>query len=234
MSPGRSASLGKSVMRTSRSKAAQWPFGLPTLTARASRGCITAARRHIGMGIRRRTHCERPRAAGQAREQVFWALELDRWATDRVRLVPTACAAGQCRRMGWLVYELCSARTKHGTAVAGADRWLPTSPGSGPEMSAPTCGVTRTAYSSSRSRPAAVAHTVWEFDVRTSTTRQLSDPAAMPSKVANNDWAVSPDGRQSPCGEPGPQHSGCSLCPVTRPVPIWDPSDPSYLARRHR
>lgn len=44
-------------------------------------------------------------------------------------------------------------------------------------------------------RPAAVSHELWEFDVETSESRRVTEPAIAPFKVANGDWQVSPDGR---------------------------------------
>jgi Tol biopolymer transport system component len=44
-------------------------------------------------------------------------------------------------------------------------------------------------------RPEAVSHQFWELDVNTGVTRRLTDPAVTPFKIANGDWAVSPDGQ---------------------------------------
>jgi Tol biopolymer transport system component len=44
-------------------------------------------------------------------------------------------------------------------------------------------------------RPEAVSHELWELDVNTGETRHLTDPDVTPFKIANGDWAVSPDGR---------------------------------------
>lgn len=43
--------------------------------------------------------------------------------------------------------------------------------------------------------PGAASHTLWEYDVTTGVSRRLTDPERTPFKIANNDWAVSPDGR---------------------------------------
>ncbi len=39
------------------------------------------------------------------------------------------------------------------------------------------------------------SHALWEYDVASGEHRRLTDPAHTPFKIANNDWAVSPDGR---------------------------------------
>jgi hypothetical protein len=39
------------------------------------------------------------------------------------------------------------------------------------------------------------SHTLWEYDVVSGEHRRLTDPAHTSFKIANNDWAVSPDGR---------------------------------------
>ena len=44
-------------------------------------------------------------------------------------------------------------------------------------------------------RPEAVSHEFWEMDINTGETRRLTDPDVIPFKIANGDWAVSPDGR---------------------------------------
>lgn len=44
-------------------------------------------------------------------------------------------------------------------------------------------------------RPQATSHELWEFNVDTGQARRLTDPAVIPFKIANGDWAVSPDGR---------------------------------------
>jgi Tol biopolymer transport system component len=44
-------------------------------------------------------------------------------------------------------------------------------------------------------RPEAVSHELWELDVSTGETRRLTDPDVTPFKIANGDWAVSPDGQ---------------------------------------
>jgi hypothetical protein len=44
-------------------------------------------------------------------------------------------------------------------------------------------------------RPEAASHQFWELDVNTGVTRRLTDPAVTPFKIANGDWAVSPDGQ---------------------------------------
>jgi Tol biopolymer transport system component len=36
---------------------------------------------------------------------------------------------------------------------------------------------------------------MWEFNVETEQNCRLTDPAVTPFKIANGDWAVSPDGR---------------------------------------
>jgi Tol biopolymer transport system component len=44
-------------------------------------------------------------------------------------------------------------------------------------------------------QPEATNHAIWEFNVNTGQTRHLTDPAVTPFKIANGDWAVSPDGQ---------------------------------------
>ena len=44
-------------------------------------------------------------------------------------------------------------------------------------------------------RPEAVSHELWELDINAGEARRLTDPDATPFKIANGDWAVSPDGR---------------------------------------
>lgn len=44
-------------------------------------------------------------------------------------------------------------------------------------------------------RPAAAFHELWEFDAQNGTARALTHPETVPFKIANNDWAVAPDGR---------------------------------------
>ena len=44
-------------------------------------------------------------------------------------------------------------------------------------------------------RPEAPSHEIWEFDADTEQERRLTDPDITPFKIANGDWAVSPDGR---------------------------------------
>jgi Tol biopolymer transport system component len=44
-------------------------------------------------------------------------------------------------------------------------------------------------------QPDAISHEIWEFDADMGQTRPLTDPAVTPFKIANGDWAVSPDGR---------------------------------------
>ena len=44
-------------------------------------------------------------------------------------------------------------------------------------------------------RPEAVSHELWELDVSTGETRRLTDPDVTPFKIANGDWAVSPNGQ---------------------------------------
>lgn len=39
------------------------------------------------------------------------------------------------------------------------------------------------------------SHTLWEYDVLSGASRPLTDPTVTSLKIANNDWAVSPDGR---------------------------------------
>jgi hypothetical protein len=43
--------------------------------------------------------------------------------------------------------------------------------------------------------PDASAHRIVEVDAATGETRQLTDPAVTPIRIANGEWAVSPDGR---------------------------------------
>ena len=45
-------------------------------------------------------------------------------------------------------------------------------------------------------RPGELAHQIIEFDATTGETRPLTDPAALPFKIVDNDWTVSPDGRK--------------------------------------
>ncbi len=45
-------------------------------------------------------------------------------------------------------------------------------------------------------QPEAAFHELWELDAETDETRRLTDPGVAPFKIANGDWAVSPDGRQ--------------------------------------
>ncbi len=42
--------------------------------------------------------------------------------------------------------------------------------------------------------PNAESHELWEYDVRSGESRRVTNPDATPFKVANGDWAVSPDG----------------------------------------
>lgn len=44
-------------------------------------------------------------------------------------------------------------------------------------------------------RPEAEFHVLWQYNVTTGEVTQLTDPAETPIKIANADWAVSPDGR---------------------------------------
>jgi len=44
-------------------------------------------------------------------------------------------------------------------------------------------------------RPAATSREFWQLDMSTLTARQLTDPHTTAVKIANGDWAVSPDGR---------------------------------------
>lgn len=44
-------------------------------------------------------------------------------------------------------------------------------------------------------QPQATSHELWELDLDTGGTRRLIDPEVIPFKIANGDWAVSPDGR---------------------------------------
>jgi len=39
------------------------------------------------------------------------------------------------------------------------------------------------------------SHTLWEYDALNAKSRRLTDPARTSFKIANDDWAVSPDGR---------------------------------------
>lgn len=43
--------------------------------------------------------------------------------------------------------------------------------------------------------PGAESHALWEYDVVSDASRRLTDPVQTPFKIANNDWAVSPNGR---------------------------------------
>jgi Tol biopolymer transport system component len=45
-------------------------------------------------------------------------------------------------------------------------------------------------------RPEATYHELWELDVEAGEARRLTDPEAVPFKIANGDWSLSPDGRQ--------------------------------------
>jgi len=42
--------------------------------------------------------------------------------------------------------------------------------------------------------PGSASHSIWQFDAAAGSTTRLVDPAAVPIRVANNDWSVSPDG----------------------------------------
>jgi Tol biopolymer transport system component len=44
-------------------------------------------------------------------------------------------------------------------------------------------------------QPATASHSVWELDANTGKTRHLTDPDVTRFKIANGDWALSPDGR---------------------------------------
>jgi Tol biopolymer transport system component len=44
-------------------------------------------------------------------------------------------------------------------------------------------------------RSEAVFHELWELDVETGEARRLTNPESTSFKIANGDWAVSPDGR---------------------------------------
>jgi len=43
-------------------------------------------------------------------------------------------------------------------------------------------------------RPTAAFHELWEFDAQSGTARALTKAETIPIKIANNDWAVAPDG----------------------------------------
>lgn len=42
--------------------------------------------------------------------------------------------------------------------------------------------------------PGAASHVIFEYDASTGSSRQLTDPAVLPFKIANGDWDLSPDG----------------------------------------
>jgi hypothetical protein len=136
------------------------------------------------------------RETPQAREQVFWALALtDAKQTELARSDRLRGGAVSPDGM-WLAYSIALSedRTQNGL-------WLVRTDGSqhrqlGLEMFGAYQWRDANRLLVIPFQPAPVAHTLWEFDVRTGTARQLSDPASTPFKIANNDWAVSPDGRQ--------------------------------------
>jgi Tol biopolymer transport system component len=55
-------------------------------------------------------------------------------------------------------------------------------------------------------RSEAISHELWELDANTGETRRLTNPDVTPFKIANGDWAVSPDGQHVAFGEPRSQH----------------------------
>ncbi len=43
--------------------------------------------------------------------------------------------------------------------------------------------------------PGAASHSLWQLDVATGEVARLFDPAALPIRIAGNDWSISPDGQ---------------------------------------
>ncbi|MCS7260718.1 MAG: peptidoglycan DD-metalloendopeptidase family protein [Anaerolineae bacterium] len=130
-----------------------------------------------------------------AREQVLWALSLP--DGDRLELARSdRLRGGSLSPQGtWLVYSiaLSQKRDQNGlwlvrvdgtqrhqlpSALFGAHRWRDDHR----LLIVPL-------------RPAATFHELWEFDAQNGTGRALTHPETIPFKIANNDWAVAPDGR---------------------------------------
>jgi murein DD-endopeptidase MepM/ murein hydrolase activator NlpD len=135
------------------------------------------------------------RESRQSREQVFWAVALSDGGrtelarSDRLRggvVSPDgtwlayfiALSESSTQNGLWLVRTDATHRIQLGPELFGAYEW----------RDADRLLVIPL-------EPEAISHTFWEYDVRSGTARRLTDPEVTPLKVANNDWAVSPDGR---------------------------------------
>jgi Tol biopolymer transport system component len=130
-----------------------------------------------------------------AREQVLWALSLpdgnrlELARSDRLR-------AGSISPKGtWLAYSIALSQERNQNGI-----WLVRIDGSQRQQ------LPGTLFGSYRwrddrrllivpLRPTATFHELWEFDTQNGTARALTDPETIPFKIANNDWAVAPDGR---------------------------------------
>lgn len=130
-----------------------------------------------------------------AREQVLWALSLpdgnrlELARSDRLR-------GGSLSPKGtWLVYSILISQERDQNGI-----WLVRTDGS-QRRQLPSALFGSYRWRDDHRllviplRPTAAFHEIWEFDVQNGTARALTNVETTPFKVANNDWAVAPDGR---------------------------------------
>jgi murein DD-endopeptidase MepM/ murein hydrolase activator NlpD len=136
------------------------------------------------------------RDSRQAREQVFWSLSMP--DGKRIELARSDRLRGGAVSPGgaWLAYFIALSENAAQNGV-----WLVRTDGSqriqlGQDLFGAYDWRDANRLLIIPFEPQASTHVFWEYDVRTHTARQLTDPTLVSFKVANNDWAVSPDGRQ--------------------------------------
>jgi Tol biopolymer transport system component len=138
----------------------------------------------------------RGRESAQADEEVLWAL--GRADGQRREIARAERLRGELAAPGgrWVAYYV-----SQSAGPAGNGMWLASTDGEAPRKLDPAL------FGAYRWRDGerllvvplqadGASHRLLELDAATLAVRPLTDPAATPFKIANGDWAVSPDGRR--------------------------------------
>ncbi len=169
---------------------------IANLDGTEARAFATLPRGSISGWLNDDTVLVRGREALQSDEDILWRLDVN--SGERLEIARAEQLRGEIPSQGgeWVVYYVSREEDPSSNGT-----WIVPGTGGEPRM------LDESLFGAYRWRDAnrlivvplstaGPSHALLEVDVRSLETRSLTDPAALPFKIANGEWSVSPDGRR--------------------------------------